>query len=134
MEIILDRVAEVPHQPKNTYELIVHTEHGDADFNETHKVSGSEEEIILYLKAINAYFGLDWNTTCSKKPLSEAMVAAVGGEGFELLHDLVGYDKKYEGAGLMARVVDYDVFWYNENGTKYHCKVVGCRARHGDEL
>jgi len=134
IEVILNKLAVPAPTKRNCYSLSINIEHGDADFKETNGLDGSLDDIMPYLRALNAYFGLDWNTTCAQRPLMKAMVEEVGETDYNALLDLVGYDKKYESACMMARPTGLEVRWFNEAGAEYLCKVVNCRTYHGEVL
>lgn len=122
-----DKVSN-ERRPKDCYILNLSVYHGDADHYDDVSTHGSFDEIMPYLKTIDAYFNMHANAAEDSDFLNKSIINSVGEQPFEMLADLIGYDKVYCIDNRLTRIDTVSLFWADHTGELFFCKVSNMRT------
>ncbi len=118
--------------PRNTFEIVIHIMHGDADHEEDKSFFGSFDEVQMGLEILSAVFALSWNDGCDQDKVEAAVKSAANDpdEAWDWYFDHIGHDVSYgdAGLGIMAAPMKVTAYWWDERGNKFNVHIVGMKT------
>lgn len=127
MKFVIGNPVENNAVKHSVFELSVEGMSGDADHHEINTQTGSEEKLIPYIRILQHVEKLDWNSLIDEDCVKEAITEKAEELGLDVdritdwFSDMVGRDITND--SRRAVMSDFGVYWYDEEGVKYHVTV-----------
>lgn len=127
IEVKIGQPVPIQNPKVSTYELKVEAMSGDADHYQYNTMLTKDAEMLVkWLSIFKAYYELSWNARCDDntvfRKIKQLQIEGVNAQ--DVFSDLVGRDVTTND-GRFAMASGIKVFWYDENGVKYDCEVLG---------
>lgn len=125
----------VPKGNKNSkceYQVTINISHGDASLNITERCDFKESlikemlEFLTFLQYTKKYISNNGNEfkDCY---IHLCKVLNATGKDADNIHDNLisypGYDRIYEGSNYLASIEDFEVVYFDKNGTQFSCDI-----------
>ena len=129
---VLITKAKNTKNPKNEYHVNIQISHGDSSLNVTERRDFKESllkdmlEFLTFLKYTKDYLANHGNEFRDCYEYLCKVLNATGKAADNIHDDLIsypGYDTIYEGSNYLASIVDFDVVYFDKNGTKFSCDI-----------